>query len=819
MPAYARPGVYVNESPLKAVVTNRSGRTTASFVGQSTRGPVGKPVLVTSWNSFVSIFGDINSSYELGYSVYQYFSNGGVECYVVRTITASTAANTDSSLALTHGSNSLFTATSKLAGADGDNVSVHCTKNSNNPDSSTNGGSGLLDVVVFQHRQVDDRDPVGVAGGQVQAISRRVHERAVEAEGSELGLDPDQALEIPVVEVVEDPCGVVAHVDHIDEGRELGGDVEESAILVEHHVRHADSQGDEGLDFLGELDHRVSDPSLAGREGEAVLGRTEALGGVEDPVAIADGPPETLDELVETAKALTNWSVTQDALELVVHVVRNDKPFTEIQTAAYMMVNPYSAIVFSANDVFFNNPLDHNEFRPAQVPLGGIGSDVAYPHAGVLTSPAWLNRFPTTATNVNRHRSRMVYDFFLATDVLKLAERSLDQSQITAHNPTMNESACSVCHTMIDPIAGAFQNWDNKGRYRPPVEGWHQDMRPPGFGAEVIPSTQAPESLRWLGNRLVADRRFVTAVVQTLFSGIMGHPTLRPPSDPQNPKYSALLSTYLQQDEYLKTIENVFMEDNYNLKTAIKALIMSPYFRAENYTAVQPHGGGAVDQTAAMVALNQVGTGRLLTPERLNRRIENVTGYAWLDPDTQKSALLTTYRIFYGGIDFKKDMNRVESMSGMMANVAQRMANEVACQAVAYDFTLPAESRTLFPYVEWDYAPTEKHGFEVPEMIDHIKNNILYLHSRLLGETLTTDSPEFTRTYDLFMNIMEKGQQLMENELATGQLPAACHATMDLETGDALPDDIQMVNDPEYTIRAWMAVTAYLLSDYRFLFE
>ena len=149
MPAYSRPGVYVNEAPLKAIVENRPGRTTATFVGTSTRGPIGKPVLINSWNSFVSVFGDINASYELGYSVYQFFSNGGVECYVSRVLTTSSTVNTASSLALTHGSSqSLFTATSKLQGVDGNNVTIQCTKNASNPDSSTTGGSGILDVVV-----------------------------------------------------------------------------------------------------------------------------------------------------------------------------------------------------------------------------------------------------------------------------------------------------------------------------------------------------------------------------------------------------------------------------------------------------------------------------------------------------------------------------------------------------------------------------------------------------------------------------------------------------------------------------------------------
>lgn len=69
------------------------------------------------------------------------------------------------------------------------------------------------------------------------------------------------------------------------------------------------------------------------------------------------------------------------------------------------------------------------------------------------------------------------------------------------------------------------------------------------------------------------------------------------------------------------------MENNYNLKTTIKTLIMNPYFRAENYTTIQPHNGTATNQTTAIITLNQINTGRLLTPERLNQRIENVTNY------------------------------------------------------------------------------------------------------------------------------------------------------------------------------------------------
>jgi len=52
-------------------------------------------------------------------------------------------------------------------------------------------------------------------------------------------------------------------------------------------------------------------------------------------------------------------------------------------------------------------------------------------------------------------------------------------------------------------------------------------------------------------------------------------------------------------------------------------------------------------------------------------------------------------------------------------------------------------------------------------------------------------------------------------------LPALCQRNNDLLTGASLNSggvDNRLRNDPNYTIRAWMAVVAYLLSDYRFLY-
>lgn len=89
MAEYGSPGVYVEEfdegpGPGEGVATS-----TAGFIGLAKRGPViGKPVLITSFSHFCSMFGgylDDSVKYRhLAYGVEQFFCNGGSQCYVMR---------------------------------------------------------------------------------------------------------------------------------------------------------------------------------------------------------------------------------------------------------------------------------------------------------------------------------------------------------------------------------------------------------------------------------------------------------------------------------------------------------------------------------------------------------------------------------------------------------------------------------------------------------------------------------------------------------------------------------------------------------------
>ena len=182
-----------------------------------------------------------------------------------------------------------------------------------------------------------------------------------------------------------------------------------------------------------------------------------------------------------------DYGIRRSPLELIAHVVKNDLPYTEILTADYIMANPMAAEAYGymAN---FDDPEDVHEFRPSKIAsyyrndesrkseyVPEFGTHVSnpgnlatvYPHAGILNTTVFLKRYPTTATNRNRARSRWTYYHFLGLDVEKSASRTTDPVALAdRNNPTMNNPACTVCHTVLDPVAGAFQNYDDVGYYR-----------------------------------------------------------------------------------------------------------------------------------------------------------------------------------------------------------------------------------------------------------------------------------------------------------------------------------------------------------------
>jgi len=519
--------------------------------------------------------------------------------------------------------------------------------------------------------------------------------------------------------------------------------------------------------------------------------------------------------ITEEERAKINRAVAREPLELVAHVVRNDRPFTEILTATYTVMNPFSAKMYNS-DAAFMDAANENEWAEAQIRYydedGGL---YAYPTAGVLTSPMFLNRFETTPTNRNRHRARVVFDMFLATDILAIGDRPLDPvASARFANPTREDPSCNACHKVIDPVAGAFQKFDDydQERYRPDRE-WHAEMFPPGYGTDEMTIDQYPYALNWLGDRLAKDPRFVRATVQQIFSALTGQKPLAYPADPDAVGFSSQLKAWEAQDQFFRTTGEAFVgpEAKYNLKSVFKSVILSPYFRAANATsALSPERA---------IELSAMGTGLLESPEVLARKISAVVGIPWSRGYDKNEWLLTDYKILYGGIDSDTVVDRLHTPNGVMATVQWRMANEVSCASSAWDFSRPTNERRLFPFVTPTDVPEDDTGAANAAAEPLIRQNLQYLHQQILGETLAVDSPELNRSYQLFIDTWNEGRAAVKAKTENESLVYACRARVNPYTGVDLVDGEKLEKDVNYAIRAWSAVVTYLLADYKFLYE
>lgn len=493
-------------------------------------------------------------------------------------------------------------------------------------------------------------------------------------------------------------------------------------------------------------------------------------------------------------------SMEREPMELVKYIVRNERPFTELITADYILVSPYTARGYGILEEIrdrFADPENRLEYIPVQLKaLEGrsrkTDQDSAtgyYPHAGILSTFQWLKRYPTTETNRNRLRVRTYFQQFLGIDIMQLAPRVNDAAAITARyeTPTMQAADCVVCHKIIDPVAGLFQDYyalDGNGVYKKREEGWYEDMFSAGFEGAALPETERWRALQWLGERTAKDPRFALAMVGHVWYILTGRWPLLPPEDIDDPLYAARQRAYQQQREEFERIARRFASANFKLKTVFKELAVSRFYRADGLAKI-------IEYPVRKAELEELGLARLLTPEQMERKIAAIFGREWGRLDEH-------LKILYGGIDAKEVTERIADPSGAMGAIQRMMANEVACKNVAFDFCLDPKERRLFPGVELDVVPTEASE-------ESLRAAIVHLHRVILGRFDSPSAPEVDRSYALFGGIVREASERDEID------------NMDIYSCRAEPEE--RLEDPHYTLRAWRAVVTYLLRQHEFLYE
>jgi hypothetical protein len=494
--------------------------------------------------------------------------------------------------------------------------------------------------------------------------------------------------------------------------------------------------------------------------------------------------------------------ILREPMKLVEYIVRNERPFTEIVTADYILVSPYTARgygIFEEIKGRFKNPNDRFESIPVRLKAlkGRSRSEDQesatgfYPHAGLLSMFQYLYRYLTTETNRNRLRARMYYQHFLGVDVLELAARVSDAAAVTAKYkiPTIQAPECVVCHKTLDPAAGLFQDYWRFGDlalYGRRKGGWFTDMFAPGFEGEDLPAAERWRALPWLGARTARDPRFASAMTEHVYYLLTGRKVLLPPKDFDDPLYPARLRAYTEQRRQTEAFAARFAQSGFNLKSVFKDWILSDFYRADGLAT-------ALKEPCRRAELDDAGLVRLLSPEQVERKVTAVFGEPW-------GRLTDQMAMLYGGIDSKEVTERATDPSGAMGAIQRILSNEVACKQVARDFARPAAQRRLFPGIEPDVLPGSSAAADRA-----IRQAIVRLHEKILGRYDAADSAEVQQTFGLFAGIVQdaRAQQGLDK-----QENFACRQ------GTPKPSD-----DPHYTIRAWRGVVTYLLRRHEFLYE
>lgn len=553
-----------------------------------------------------------------------------------------------------------------------------------------------------------------------------------------------------------------------------------------------------------------------------------------------------------------NYGHARAPTELIAHIVENDLPYKEILTADFTMVTPLTGDLFDSDaewdeEVVYDGTFAdfHMEFQPGvnrgQLLSPRPGADkrgeacIPVPHgecymesftgrrkahAGVLSTLAFLQRYPTTETNRNRARARWAYKFFLGVDIEASAARTTDPKALAdTNNPTMYNPACTVCHEAMDPVAGAFQNYDEFGNYRadfedslpwiykteegtPYKEGdtWFRDMRTPGFRGVVAPDNDT--SLVWLGKQMANDPRFAIGTVEFWWPAVMGSAVLSAPEDPSLPGYSDQLMAFNMQRHEMGRLALEFSQSGFQLKSLLQSMVLSHWFNTSAITEDHPYKDVLL---AAGLSVN-----RLLTPEELEAKTRALLGITvgygvsdWILP--LEYSYLSDFRLALGGIDSYQVKRRARGMTSLAAVVTGDHAFKLAEAIAETDREIQDGARTLLNGVDFTEDPVDSPS---------LRNVMVNIYSKLHAKSYNSDHEAIDLLVDLLMEAYELPEDLSWRYIGhkTGQ-EAERLLREASERGELKEDDRYRSPEEYQNTKAWRLVLDYMLSHFDYVHD
>jgi hypothetical protein len=422
------------------------------------------------------------------------------------------------------------------------------------------------------------------------------------------------------------------------------------------------------------------------------------------------------------------WAIYAEALELVAHIVKNDRPFTEIGTATYTVANS----VFQSNPMRMPYPME---------PVSGTAWQPTHyldgrPHAGLLSTSAFYEVWDTNNTNKNRRRANRwsivfhCYNFLdTPVDVTRDVDNSNDDAVLEA---VTSRSDCKACHATLDPIASFLFPLDNadslesdnpEGFWSPDhSEYWRTaNRRPPAVYG--VPGTD----LRDLGRLLTADHRFAECQTKRAFELLF----LR------RPQTNAELTTAADIATRWST------EDNYNFRNLVRRWMLSDVYRNR-----------PADNDPAWV--------RRVSPERLETLIADLTGFVWTREAQVEEGVIAPaiprltserdgFKIVLGGLNGVSVTRRAYSLNAPVTLVHRKVASLAADYVVTNDLARPDAQRKLLAGVRGDEDPVADEAA--------LRTLIAGIARRLYGERHAPDSPRVDNWLTLYEGLYEDTTQ------------------------------------------------------------
>ncbi len=460
----------------------------------------------------------------------------------------------------------------------------------------------------------------------------------------------------------------------------------------------------------------------------------------------------------------------------------------------------------------------------------------SFPRSGILTSPAFMTRYPSNEFNLHRHRAWQTLRLLLDYDILGNQGERVSLANVPNPNggATVDpNNDCFDCHVQLDPVSGLFKDFGFSGASKRPGVAdsqWPEDIHAPGWpdidGNEVIIHNRDVHGhpIQFLAQRIIESPRFPKAMVKYAWRQVLGHDPLGIAGDPSDDNFAARSTLLMAQSRFFDGLVNGFVSRGFDMKFVYQRLFTSVWYRAKGLVP-------SVDEGIPDSIYEGIGRYGPLTPEEYFRRLEALYGGPWplnaipisntravTQEERHKRTFFTrtdshyenfdkligmldaSFASLFGGIDFQNSLTRAALTNSVMSLVARRVANEFSCLVVHNDLRKPPDERRFFPNI-----PAQRRGEVADEA--SVRRNLVYLFKMFLDHDVNADGEEVDIAWSLWRDARQSAlDEVADDPVAGAYIAAHCRAH---ESAGDRPGMLEP--DADGQVRAWMTVVTYLM--------